>query len=341
MQKARDAGLLLFVALLGGCASLPQVEALREARSTLAPRADLAGVPFFPQDDYQCGPAALATALKASGVDITPEVLKEQVYLPQRQGSLQVELLAAARRHGRIAYQLAPSLPDVLREVAAGNPVIVLQNTGISLVPFWHYAVVVGYDIAKDEIVMRSADKERRRMPFTAFDFFWRDGKYWAMVTMPPDRLPATAHEEPYGAAVAAVERLGQNEAAATAYAAMLARWPGSYIALIGAGNSNHALGRLAQAEDAFRRATQARPGEAIAFNNLAQTLADQGKWREALAPAKHAVALGGPLLANTQATLTTIEARIAALPPPAAEAPAPAQTPAPPSKTKQKLRKP
>lgn len=338
VQKARLAGLLLFVAgLLGGCGTLPQVEALLAAKATLPPRAELTEVPFFPQDDYQCGPAALAMTLKNSGVNITPEVLASQVYLPKRQGSLQVEMLAAARRHGRIAYQLVSSLPDLLREVAAGNPVIVLHNTGIRPLPLWHYAVVVGYDIDKDEIIMRSGDKPRQRMPFTAFDFFWRDGKYWAMVAMPPERLPATAAERPYGAAIAAVERLGQNEVAAKAYAAMLARWPDSTIALIGAGNTNYALGKLAQAEDAFRRATLAGPTDVIAFNNLAQTLADQGKWREALEPAKQAVALGGPLQASAQATLTAIEARIAALPVPVVVEPATVAAPP----TKKKTRKP
>ena len=319
-QKARPSGLLLFAALglvLGGCGTLPQVEALLATRATLQPRAELTAVPFFPQDDYQCGPAALAMALKTSGVDVAPEALVEQVYLPKRQGSLQVELLAAARRHGRIAYQIAPSLPDVLKEVAAGNPVVVLHNTGIRPMPFWHYAVVVGYDIAKDEIIMRSGDKPRQRMPFTAFDFFWRDGKYWAMVTMSPERLPATAAEGPYGAAVAAIERLGQTNAAATAYAAMLQRWPDSYVALMGAGNANYTLGKLAQAEEAFRRATLAQPNDPAAFNNLAQTLADQKKWREALGPATQAVALGGPMLAAAQATLQAIEANIAVLPAP------------------------
>lgn len=339
-QKARLAGLLLLaVWLLSGCGTLPQVEALLAAKATLPPRAELTEVPFFPQDEYQCGPAALATALKNSGVDITPEKLAGEVYLPKRQGSLQVEMLAAARRHGRIAYQIASSLPDLLKEVAAGNPVIVLHNTGLRPLPIWHYAVVIGYDIEKDEIIMRSGDKPRQRMPFTAFDFFWRDGKYWAMVAMPPERLPATAAERPYGAAIAAVERLGQNDVAAKAYAAMLVRWPESSIALIGAGNSNYALGKLPQAEDAFRRATLANPADVIAFNNLAQTLADQGKWREALAPAQQAVAFGGPLQAAAQTTLTAIEAKIAALPAPATEVPAPASVP--PRKKKQKVRKP
>jgi tetratricopeptide (TPR) repeat protein len=196
--------------------------------------------------------------------------------------------------------------------------VIVLQNIGIRPLPIWHYAVVVGYDIERNEVVMRSGTTERKRLPFTAFDFFWRDGKYWAMVAMPPERLPATAFEGAYGSAVAAVERMGKPEVAGRAYEAMLQRWPESFIALMGLGNTRYARGQLAQAEEAFRRATLARPAEAAAHNNLAQTLADQGRLQEALEPARQAVALGGPLQAATRATLAAIEAAIAALPPPA-----------------------
>ena len=68
-----------------------------------------------------------------------------QVYLPERKGSLQVEMLAAARRHGMVSYQLAPRFEDMMREIAAGTPVVVLQNLGV-FSSGWHYAVAIGYD---------------------------------------------------------------------------------------------------------------------------------------------------------------------------------------------------
>jgi hypothetical protein len=320
MPRARIAGLLLFAAtILSGCAGLPQVDAVRAARDRdeLPRRVELVDVPFFPQEENHCGPAALATVLVAGGSAVTPETLAEQVYIPDRQGSLQVEMLAAARRNGHIAWQLAPSLVDVLREVAAGNPVIALQNVGLRPMPIWHYAVVVGYDLDKGEVLLRSGDQRRKRVPFAPLDFFWRDSKYWAIVAMPPSRLPATATETSYGTAVAAVERLGQMDAARQAYEAMLVRWPESHLALMGLGNTLHASGQLAAATDAFRRATLLRPTDAAAFNNLAQTLADLGQWREALAPAQRAVALGGATLPAAQATLAAIESEVARLPPP------------------------
>lgn len=65
-------------------------------------------------------------------------------FLPDRQGSLQIEVLATARRQGLVALTLALQLHDLLRQVAAGQPVVVLQNLSLPWVPLRHCAVVVG-----------------------------------------------------------------------------------------------------------------------------------------------------------------------------------------------------
>ncbi len=101
---------------------------------------ELTATPFFPQQDYLCGPAALATVLGASGRDVHPDELIEALYIPARRGSLQVELMAAARRHGRLAIELPGGLPAIVEQLEAGRPVLVLQNLAIDLWPAWHYA---------------------------------------------------------------------------------------------------------------------------------------------------------------------------------------------------------
>ena len=156
-------------------------------------RAETDAVPFFPQLEYQCGPAALATTLVGTGVQVSPEELAKLVYLPARKSTLQVEILAAARRHDQVSYRLAGRFDDLLHEVAAGNPVIVLQDTGIGPFTNWHYAVVDGFDYPSGQLHLRSGDTKRLAIPFTIFEYMWTKGGYWAMVTMPPDRLPATA----------------------------------------------------------------------------------------------------------------------------------------------------
>jgi hypothetical protein len=273
------------LAVVAGCAQLvPQTVALRSDWPEGVPRTvELTQVPFFPQEEYQCGPAALATVLGHTGVRITPEELVRDVYLPSRQGSLQVEMLAAPRRHGRISYQLKPRYADMLREVAAGNPVIVLQDVN-PMFTQWHYAVLNGFDYPSGTLYLRSGLNKRQEMPFTAFEREWMASKHWAMVVVPPDRIPVTATEEAWMAALLAMARATSGEPMTTAYAAALARWPGNLTAAIGLANQYHSGGAHTLAVNVLRKALERHPQSVIVINNLAQALSDQGRHAEALA---------------------------------------------------------
>jgi len=301
--------LVLLLATLAGCAT-PQTDRLIESAAAFPQPVELTAVPFFPQEAYQCGPAALATVLNGSGLNVAPETLAPQVYLPERQGSLQFELLAAARRHGRVPYVLRPQLEAITTEVASGHPVLVLQNLSLAISPQWHYAVVVGFDLTHAEMMLRSGHERRHITPLRTFEHTWRRGDYWAIVVLPPDELPQTAEELPYLQSVLALEKLKRWQDTAIAYSKALTRWPKSLGAHMGLGNSRYALGDLRAAEAAFRAATRAHPNAAVAFNNLAQVLADQKRWREAEQMARKAVEIGGDNADVFRQTLARIEAR-------------------------------
>jgi len=308
------AGVFFSAVLLGGCGSMvPQTMALRDAWPEGVPeRSAIAGVPFFPQAEYQCGPAALATALVHAGSTVKPADLVDQVYIPARQGSLQADMLATPRRHGYVSYELAPRIDSLLREVAAGNPVVVLQDNGIGPIVDWHYAVVAGYDYPAGELHLRSGTTERLAIPFTIFEYSWKKSGYWAMVVMPPDRVPATAGESGYLQAIAAMERVGGGQAASTAYAAYLQRWPGNAGASVALANRHYAAGELEQAQAVLRRAAEREPESVMVLNNLAQTLSDLGRNAEALPFVERATRLGGPFSAAVLETRALILRRIA-----------------------------
>lgn len=276
----------------------------------VAPQVELTGLPFFPQVDYQCGPAALATVLGGAGLVVRPEDLVEQVYLPSRQGSLQLEMLVAPRRHDLVSYQLAPEFGAVLRELAAGNPVLVLQDNGLFPFTRWHYAVVAGYDYAQGDLWLRSGETRRLTLSFTQFEFSWKRSSYWAMVALPPQRIAASATEASYLPAVLALDRVGSSAAAKLAYQTFLQRWPDNELASIGLANRHYADAALADAEAVLRAALAAHSGSAALLNNLAQVLSDQGRNAEALALIDRAAADAGALRASVQKTRELIAGR-------------------------------
>jgi hypothetical protein len=301
---------LLFLTLplvLSGCSTL-STRSLPQPPNVPS-KALVAGVPFFAQDELQCGPASLAMALNWSGIVVQPSELTPEVFTPGLKGSLQSGLIGSARRHGRVAYPIAGS-EALLAEVAAGNPVIVLVNLAFSWYPKWHYGVVIGFDQGRDEVILHSGLIANEHLGSGVFLNIWQRSEYWGLLVLPPERLPATVEEEPWLEAVAGLERTGQWQGAAAGYGAALKRWPKSFAAWMGLGNSRYSLDNLAGSAEAFRRATRLQPKNGIPFNNLAQVLNKQGKRKEALAAAQRAVDLGGPLVDNFRHTLEEIKAQ-------------------------------
>ena len=302
---------VLFCALLTGCAT-PQVTRLHEAEiaRTVASRAEIESVPFFAQKEYECGPAALAMVLSAAGIAVTPDALVNQVYLPARKGSLQVEMLAATRQQGLVAYPLKPALQDLLQEVAAGHPVLVFQNLSLPIYPVWHYAVVIAYDLERNTITLHSGETARMEMSLFTFERTWARGNYWAMLALKPDNLPATADAGAYARSVAALES-SHPQTAYLAYTQALTRWPDDAKLWFGQGNSAYALHDLQAAATAYQAATEAQPEFADAWNNLAQVQLEIGDKAAAKAAIARAVVLAGPRLSQYQELQSQLEAMV------------------------------
>ena len=319
LQLARRLTLGAAVLVLAGCSALdpliPQTVQLRTDWPAGVPRqVELAQVPFYPQDEYQCGPAALATAMTYGGRRILPQALVDEVWLPSRHGSLQLEMLATPRRHGLVSYRLEPRYADLLREVASGNPVVVLQDVG-PLFTQWHYAVVNGFDYETGTILLRSGLQPRQQMSFTAFERSWMPGDYWAMVVTPAERIPATATEKRWLDALLALARGGDLDATVRGYRAALQRWPESLPAAVGLANHLHARGSLDEAAQVLRAALQKSPRSVILLNNLAQTLSDQGRHEEALGVIRQADDPRSPFAGEVRATRELIEERLRGAP--------------------------
>lgn len=267
----RPALLLAWLLWLGGCAVQPQTALMYDP--ALPSRTLLTDVPFHAQDDYQCGPAALAMLLNQRGIDVTPEQLTERVWLPGRRGSLQLEMVAAARERGLLVYPLAPRLDTLLLELQAGNSVLVMQNLGFNWWPQWHYAVAIGYDLPRQQIILHSGLEAERREPLRLFLRSWQGAENWARVLMPPEQLPASAEALPWLRAASDLELSGQPEAARLAYLRATRQWPEQPAGWFGAANSAWQLGLRQTAVVDYLNTLHQFPQLQAARHNLAQAL--------------------------------------------------------------------
>jgi hypothetical protein len=249
--------------------------------------AELSEVPFFPDNTTLCGPASLAAVLSFSGVSTNPAALSPTVYLPGRQGALQIEMLSAARRAGAVPYLLPPTQDALAASLKAGYPVVVLLNLGLSFAPSWHYAVLVGMEPAKgDELfILRSGEQRRQLMPAYTFKKTWERSGRWAMIVSSPEKIPAFLPQAALIDALVKFERSAPGDLAVTAYSSAIAAGVKDPVLQMGLANAQEKQGRLEEAMDIWRGLMEQQKDLAAGVN-FVSALEKQGRSVEAVAAA-------------------------------------------------------
>jgi len=297
---------------LGACASTTSLHEV-VTQQQLPATVELTSTPFFAQDDFQCGPAALATLLGAAGAPVAPEALVDEIYLPGRRGSLQPEIVAALRERRFVPYVVEQDLAALAGEVNAGRPVLVLQRLGVGPWPAWHYAVLAGYDAATDTVILRSGTDARRLMSVRQFMLTWDRAERWGVVALPAGVIPASPDFTHYMSAVAGLEALGRAPAEVRkAYEAASREWPDEPLPWLGIANMAAADADWTAAERGFSEALARAPDDVAARNNHAESLRRLGcisAAKAAIASAQRLVAPGDSLYATVQATAADIAA--------------------------------
>ena len=278
------AGVLIALAVVGACSTPHQTLIIRQnPPADIPPQQELTSTPFFPQKKFYCGPAALAMVINYRGIAVNPDELAPLIYVPELQGSLQEEVIAAVRQYDLLPVKLNGKLKSILREIASGNPVLVMQNLGLDVYPKWHYAVAVGYDLADQTIVLRSGLYERLVRSFSLFERTWEKAGYWSLAIVPPEVIPVTVGVEKFLNTVVELEQVGRVSPAHRAYLSASNKWPSSLLAQIGIGNTAYALGEYQESEAAYKKALELSPRKAEVWNNLAYALVKQGKSSESM----------------------------------------------------------
>jgi tetratricopeptide (TPR) repeat protein len=191
-------------------------------------------------------------------------------------------MVAAARQLGLVVIESSKKA-DLFELINAGFPVIVLLNQGTDALPVWHYAVAVGYDLERQEVILRSGETKRQVMKLSSFYEFFKKSGYWKLIAVPATMVPPTVGEAAYIKAVYDLDRTLENEIVQEAYETALAEWPHSHRVKLAAANYFFDTYQYETAQTLYGEVLRKLPDDPIALNNMAETLYYLGEFAEAL----------------------------------------------------------
>lgn len=227
-------------------------------------------VPFIEQSGSYCGPSALAMVAKYYGNNVSAEDIADSVYTPNRQGSLQVEMVAATRSLGLVPFVMNMDLETLYSELDHERPVIVFQNLSLEIIPKYHYSVVTGRSPDGNKLLLHSGRHQYYRVNRSTFENTWNRGDNWALIAATPGDLPISVNHQTVINAALDLERVGQHRLAQITYETATHRWPDSFAAYVGLANTHMQLEEPVAASKAYRKALLLDKRSAAAMNNFA-----------------------------------------------------------------------
>ncbi|WP_448249033.1 PA2778 family cysteine peptidase [Thalassotalea agariperforans] len=232
------AGIIVSFFMLCGCATPPQTQHLLNSPPPHLPAsANINNLPFYPQQAYYCGPTTLAEIFEFNGIKLSPEEIAPQLFIPGRKGSLQLEMIAAIRQQGLLAYSERSHLEQLITLVNLNIPIIVLQNLGLDWYPLWHYAVVKGYDLNTQEIILHSADTANRRVDLALFERTWQRANFWSVIALPTQHSLKELNAFNYLKAAQDLLLVGQTHAGIAHLEKATQLWPEQWLSYFLLGN--------------------------------------------------------------------------------------------------------
>jgi len=289
-------GITGFCLFLSGCLSVPPQTAMLLANPPdISLKHQITGVPFYPQEDYFCGPTTLSEVFNFYGLTKTPQQIAPALFIPDLQGSLQIEMVAAARQQGLLAYAESGNLTQLLSLVSENIPVIVLQNLSTSWYPMWHYAVVTGYDLDNQQIVLHSGSHKNRIAELKVFERTWLRGQYWLLAVVPPDIKSSHFDRFIYASAAQDLLSVGESTAGINALENATRQWPDYWLSYFLLGNYYLAIDNAKATfwyQQGLNYSAQQPEQQGAYLNNYAYSLSVSGCKQRAMEMIKKALQL-------------------------------------------------
>jgi len=179
MESFKKALMILAAAFIVGCASNAGIPPSPEAGPFIE------GVPFYPQDEYMCGPAALASVMGFYGEPGSMDSVASEVYAARLKGTLPMDLLIYAKEKGFEAKFFRGSMDALKESLVRKEPLILFLNLGYEFYPVGHYVVAVGMDEASKVVYAHSGMKKHERFTMKELERSWSKTGYSTLLVRP------------------------------------------------------------------------------------------------------------------------------------------------------------
>ena len=137
-------------------------------------------VPFYAQEAYQCGPAALAGVMNYWKIEVVPDDIAKEVYSRSAKGTLNIDMVIYPRQKGLLAVQYAGNMKDLKKNIDSGYPLVVLVDYGFWVYQVNHFMVVVGY--GADGVIVNSGHEKSKFIPEADFIKSWEKTTFWTLL---------------------------------------------------------------------------------------------------------------------------------------------------------------
>ncbi len=175
----------LFLFLVS-CAAPGREEVLRAIKDNPGSGAYISDVPFFPQKEYMCGPASLASVISYwAGGDARLKEIAKSVYVEKLKGTLPMDMLIYARERGFDATFYSGGMDDLKRRLSANMPLILFLNLGLQSYPVGHYVVAVGYSDAARAVIVHSGVDAEATIGYVQLEREWSATGYSTLLIRP------------------------------------------------------------------------------------------------------------------------------------------------------------